>query len=225
MADRSDFIEALTQMIGSELDQVNTAIPCTITAYNNGRVTVRPDGEKKYPDGDSNAYPVLHNLRLVWPSFSGGRAGIKGPVTTGDKALLIVCQQAIDDPDDLRRFDLIDSYVIPGGGYDDSAPGNEDIRIYFGNAFIAIDESGKMTINAPGGVEETTPLHTVKGKLTVEKLFTYQGGMAGSGGNGGVANITGTMQVMGDVVLNGIKISSHIHNGDSGGNTGGPKNA
>lgn len=224
MSDRSDFIEALTQMIGSEIDQVNTAIPCTITGYNNGRVTVRPDGEKKFPDGDSNAYPILHNLRLVWPKFANGQAGVKGPVGAGDKGLLIVCQQAIDDPDDLRKFDLVDSYVIPGGGYDDSVPGNDDMRLYFGNAFIAIDGSGKITINAPGGVEETTPLHTVKGQLTVEQMFTYQGGMTASGGDGSVAFITGTVNVIGDVVINGIKIGTHKHPGDSGGTTGEPIN-
>lgn len=76
---------------------------------------------------------------------------------SGDKCLLIVCQQSIDDLDDLRKFDLVDSYVIPGGDYDDSVPGNDDVRLYFGNAFIAIDANGKITINAPGGVEETTP--------------------------------------------------------------------
>ena len=224
MADKNDFVEALTQLIGSELDQVNTAIPCTITGYSNGRVTVRPDGDKTYQDGDSNAYPILHNIRLVWPKFANGQAGIKGPVMAGDKALLIVCQQSIDDPDDSRRFDLVDSYVIPGGGYDDSVPGNDDMRIYFGNAFIAIDVNGKITINAPGGVEEITPLHTVKGKMTVEQLFTYQGGMTGTGGDGSVATITGIMQVTGDVVINGVKIATHKHPGDSGGTTGEPIN-
>lgn len=223
MADRNDFIESLTQVIGSELDQVNTAIPCTITGYSNGRVSVRPDGNKLYPDGDSNAWPLLHSQRLVWPKFANGQAGIKGPVMAGDKGLLVVCQQSIDDPDDLRKFDLIDSYVIPGGDYDDSVPGNGDMRIYYGKAYIAIDSGGKITINAPGGIVETTPLHTVKGKMTVEQLFTYQGGMTGSGGSS-VATITGTMNITGDVVINGIKIGTHVHTGDSGGTTGGPKN-
>lgn len=96
--------------------------------------------------------------------------------------------------------------------------------MYFGDAFIAIDANGKMTINAPGGVEETTPLHTVKGSMTVEQLFTYRGGMTGSGGEASVATITGTMQVIGDVVINGIRIGTHRHRGDSGGTTGGPEN-
>ncbi|KLF56391.1 baseplate assembly protein [Klebsiella aerogenes] len=224
MADGSEYSEVISNLIKAELDQVNTAIPCTIESYSNGRVSVRPNGEKKYQDGDSNPYPILHNLRFVWPNFSNGQAGLKGPVTPGDKCLLIVCQQSIDDLDDLRKFDLVDSYVIPGGGYDDSVPGNDDMRLYFGNAFIAIDGNGKITINAPGGVEETTPLHTVKGQLTVEKMFTYQGGMTASGGDGSVASITGTVNVVGDVVINGIKIGTHKHPGDSGGTTGGPTN-
>ncbi|CBX44533.1 phage baseplate assembly protein V [Erwinia phage phiEt88] len=223
MADNSDLVEALRRLVSSEMDTVNTALPCTVVSYDSGRVSVKPDGEKVYADGDSNPYPVLSGLRLVWPKFANGQAGVKGPVMPGDKCLLIACQQSTDGSDDLRRFDIIDSYVIPGAGYSDAVPGNDDMRMYFGEAFIAIDAAGKLTINAPGGVEETTPLHTVKGNLTVEKMFTYQGGMTGSGGDS-VAKITGTMEVMGDVVINGIKIGGHHHKGDSGGETGGPEN-
>lgn len=32
------------------------------------------------------------------------------------------------------------------------------------------------------------------------------------------------MQVIGDVVINGIRIGTHRHQGDSGGTTGGPEN-
>jgi len=60
--------------------------------------------------------------------------------------------------------------------------------------------------------------------MTVENMFTYQGGMTGSGGVGSVASITGTMNVTGDVVINGIKIATHKHPGDSGGTTGEPEN-
>lgn len=226
MADNSDVVEALRRLVSSEMDTVNTALPCTVVSYNAGRVTVKPDGEKIYSDGDANAYPILSDLRMIWPQFAGGQAGIKGPVMAGDQCFLIVCQQAIDGSDDTRRFDIIDSYVIPGAGYSDAVPGNDDMRMYHGDAFIAIDANGKITINAPGGVEETTPLHTVKGQMTVENMFTYQGGMTGSGGVGSVASITGTMNVTGDVVINGIKISSHKHqeNGDGGGITDGPIN-
>ena len=224
MADNSDVVEALRRLVSSEMDTVNTALPCTVVSYSGGRVTVKPDGEKIYADGDTNGYPVLSDLRMVWPQFANGQAGLKGPVQAGDKCLLVVCQQATDGSDDTRRFDIIDSYVIPGAGYSDAVPGNDDVRMYFGDAFIAIDANGKMTINAPGGVEETTPLHTVKGSMTVEQLFTYQGGMTGSGGETSVATITGTMQVIGDVVINGIKIGTHKHPGDSGGTTGEPIN-
>ncbi|MFN2007788.1 hypothetical protein [Escherichia coli] len=48
--------------------------------------------------------------------------------------------------------------------------------------------------------------------------------MTASGGEGSVASITGTVNVIGDVVINGIKIGTHKHPGDSGGTTGGPEN-
>lgn len=39
----------------------------------------------------------------------------------------------------------------PGAGYSDAVHGNDDVRMYFGDAFIAIDANGKMTINARVG--------------------------------------------------------------------------
>ncbi|QGH63441.1 Gp138 family membrane-puncturing spike protein [Serratia proteamaculans] len=224
MADRSDFIESLRRLIGGEMDTVNTAIPCTVVSYNNGRVTVKPVGEKVYADGDSNAYPVLTDLRMQWPQFAGGQAGVKGPVQPGDECLLICCQQAIDNSGDTRKFDLIDSYVIPGCGYMDEVPGNDDMRLYYSNCFLALSADGKATLNAPGGFEVTAPMSKFNGEVTVENMFTYQGGMTGNGGSGSVADITGTVNVTGDVVINGIRIGSHKHPGDSGGTTGGPQN-
>jgi hypothetical protein len=167
MAEHNDFLSALTQIIGGELAQVNTAIPCKIVSYEAGKVAVRPTGEKRYPDGDSNPFPIVHGLRVAWPEFAGGKAGIKGPLLAGDDALMIVCQQAIDDPDDLRQFDLVDSYVIPGGSGSDAIAGNEDLRMYFGKAYIAINQDGKVTINAPGGVEEKAPTHTSNARYEI----------------------------------------------------------
>lgn len=78
MADGSEYAQVISSLVKNELDQMNTAIPCTVVSYNNRRVSVRPSGEKRYPDGDSNPYPVLHNIRYVWPKFANGQAGVKG---------------------------------------------------------------------------------------------------------------------------------------------------
>lgn len=196
MADNSDLIESLRQLVHTELDTVNTAIDCTVISYSSGKVSVKPKGMKLYSDGDSNAYPVVSGLRMVWPQFSGGKAGVKGPVVKGDECLLIICQQAIDGSDDTRRFDIVDSYVIPGAGYSDAIPGNDNMVMYFGGASIALTPGGKLIITAPGGVEENAPTHKSNAEHDMPKA-----------------------------TIGGIDFGTHKHkeNGDGGGITDGPQ--
>lgn len=224
MADNSDDVTALENFIKSTVvDFVNTSIECEIVSYENGRATVKPINQKTYDDGDSNDYPTLQGLRMLWPQFDGGKAGVKGPVKPGDNCLLIVCQHAMDDSGDNRKYSLIDSYVIPGAGYDDSIAGNDDMRIYYGEAFLAIGADKKIKINAPGGFEVVAPQSNFSNAVTVKGLFTYQAGATGSGGSGGVMNLTGNLNVNGEVTVNGIKLSTHRHP-ETGSITNGPTN-
>lgn len=224
MADNSDEVTALENFIKSTVvDFVNTAHECTVVAYNNGKVDVKPDNRKSYDDGDDNDYPVVYGLRMQWPQFSGGTAGVKGPVNPGDKCLMIVCQHPMDDSGDNRKYSIVDSYVIPGAGYTDAVPGNSDMRLYFGSAFVAIGEDGKITINAPAGLDVISPQSNFSENVTVNGLFTYTAGAQGSGGTGGVMSLTGNMNVNGEVTINGIKISTHRHQ-ETGGTTNGPIN-
>lgn len=222
MADNSDTVQALENFIQSQIvDLVNTAIPCVVVSYEGGKVTVKPTGSKSYDDGDSNEYAPIHGLRLVWPQFSGGACGVKGPVAPGDKCLMIVCQHPLDDSGDNRKYSVVDSYVIPGD-YADDVPGNDDMRMYWGNAFISIDRAGKVKVNAPGGFEVVSPQSTFSEKVNVNGLFTYAAGASGSGGEGQSMTISGAVIITGEATINGVKVSTHIHPGDSGGQTGQP---
>ncbi len=223
MADNSDDVVALENFIKSTIvDFVNTAIDCEVVSYENGRVTVRPDGDKGYDDGDSNAYPVLHNLKVVWPQFDGGKTGFKGKIAPGDKGLLVVTQHAGDNSGDNRKYSIVDSRFIPGNGYADDLPGNNDIRMYNRDAFIAITDEGKILFNAPGGIESTAPQVNFDKKVTVNGMFAYNAGMTGGGGSGNTMTINGTVIITGEATVNGVKVSTHYHKGDSGGNTSQP---
>ena len=49
----------------------------------------------------------------------------------------------------------------------------------------------------------------------------YTAGLTASNGGGGdTASIEGTVRINGDIILNGISVSGHVHPGDSGGTTG-----
>lgn len=224
MADNSDDVTALENFIKSTVvDFVNTSIECVVVSYSNGRVTVRPKGNKSYDDGDANEYPVLHGLKMQWPQFAGGKAGVKGPVEAGDDCLLIVCQHPMDESGDNRKYSLVDSYVIPGAGYDDSVGGNDDMRLYFGDAFVSVTKDKKVRINAPGGFDVVSPQSTFSEKVNVNGLFTYSAGATGSGGAGSAMTIQGSVNVNGEITVNGIKLSTHRHP-ETGGTTNGPIN-
>jgi len=219
-------VDALLGLINARLLDVNTAIPGIIINYADGLASVQPTGKKRYADGDIMDFPVIRNARVCWPSFSGGSAGIKGPVTAGDKCLLVFSQQAIDGSDDRRMFDLQDVYAVMADlgntGQGDSA-NNADMTMYFGSAHIRLTAGGALDISAPGGTTIDTPQTTNTGRLTTQGLLTYQNGMAGAGG-GSITQISGSIvHTGGSITSLGNKIDgSHTHPDPQGGNTGAP---
>lgn len=222
-------VEALLTLIKSQLVDVNTAIPGVIVSYNGGVGSVLPTGKKRFADGDSFDFPVIPNVRICWPSFAGGNAGVKGPVNPGDKCLLIFSQQAVDGSDDRRMFDLQDAYALMcdlGNASASDSTNNTDMTMYFGAAHIRLTASGALDINAPGGTTITTPSTLNTGTLTTEGLLTYQAGLVGSGGSGNTMSITGNLVHSGGTITSlGKKIDgSHTHGGvqTGGGNTATP---
>jgi hypothetical protein len=223
----SDVLEALQGLIRSQLLDVNTALPGVIVSYANGLAQVRPQLKKRYADGDVLDYPVIPNVRVCWPSFAGGAAGAKGPVKQGDRCLLVFSQQALDGSDDRRMFDLQDAYAVMcdlGNATQGDSDNNNDMTVYFGEAYIRITESGQLNINAPGGTTINTPSTLNTGTLTTQGLLTYQNGLAGQPGVNGTT-ITGNIDhSAGNLSSNGKVLHTHTHSGvePGGGNSGPP---
>lgn len=243
-------VDALLGLIQSQLLDVNTCLPATIVSYADGVARVSPTGKKRFADGDALDYPIIPNVRVCWPSFAGGLAGIRGPVKEGDPCLLVFSQQAVDGSDDRRMFDLQDAYAIMCNigtvGKSDSVNDN-DMTMYFGPAYIRLTEDGALKINAPGGTTlDTTTLQmnasggtTIDtpstlntGTFTTKGLFTYLAGLIGLGGSGGgrtriqgPIDHDGVYDNVGAVVSNGVTLSTHVHSGVQSGpsNTGLPQ--
>lgn len=203
-------------LIRAQLLDVNTAIPGVIVSYGSGLARVAPTGKKRFADGDVLDYPIIPNVRVCWPSFAGGTAGVKGPVKPGDKCLLVFSQQAVDGTDDRRMFDLQDAYAVMcdlgNAGAGDSG-NNADMTMFFGPAYIRLTAAGALQINAPGGVTITTPNTTNTGTLLTQGKLTYQDGMAGSGGAAGTSISGNISHTSGSITSLGKKIDgSHTHN-------------
>lgn len=153
MAEPIDFVTAMKKMVDSRLYEINTSLPATIVSYANGRASVQPTPKKRFSDGDVITFPILQNVRVCWPSFAGGKAGVKGPISNGDRCLLIFAQQAVDGTDDMRKFDLSDAYCIPTDlGNVGSGGDNSSMAIYYSGASVKISAGGAITITAPAGL-------------------------------------------------------------------------
>lgn len=88
--------------------------------------------------------------------------------------------------------------------------------------------SGNILVQTSGTVTVDAPDTFYTGNVTVLGMFTYQGGLSGSGGAGVTANIQGTVNASGlvtaaDFSAGGILYLGHKHTGDSGGTTSPPK--
>lgn len=86
-----------------------------------------------------------------------------------------------------------------------------------------IESGGQITIKAPSVLADV-PTWRFTGMVTVDKLLTYKGGMAGSGGvgaggSGATAKIQGNIEIEngtisltgGDVVADTISLKQHVH--------------
>jgi hypothetical protein len=207
-----DPLAALRGLIQSEMIDLNTSIPAVVVSYSGGLASVRPIGNKRFADGDSLPFPVIHAVPVRWPVFNGGLCGVRGPIKAGDKCHLVFAQQATDNTDDLRRHDLTDAYALMCDNSQASQGGNDsDMVMYFGSAYIRIGAGGEVEIVAPGGLKFTTPATENTGTLETKGEFTYRDGMVG----------------FGSATSNGrITDERHTHSGvESGPDTSGPVNS
>lgn len=213
-------VDALLDLIRGQLLDVNTSIPAQIVSYADGLAQVQPTGKKRFADGDALDYPVISGVRVCWPAFAGGKAGIKGPVRAGDKCLLVFSQQAVDGTEDRRMFDLQDAFAVMcdlGAAVEADSPNNADMTMYFGEAFIRLTEDGKLMINAPGGTTITTPNTLNTGTFTTDGHITYNDGLTGKGES---AHSDGSFK------SNGVPLHTHKHTGvQAGPSQSGPPGA
>lgn len=147
MAENTRPVDALLQLVRAQLLDVNTCLPGVIVSYEGGRARVKPSVNKLFEDGSVVEYPIIPNARVLWPTFGG--AGVKGPVRPGDPCLLVFAQQATDNSDDRRQFDLQDCFAVmcsvTGPLADDS--NNDDLILFNGAASIKLKASGEIEVN------------------------------------------------------------------------------
>lgn len=185
-------VDAFEKTIVSKINQVNTAIPGKIIAYNpgNNRATVQPNGGRTFEDGRTLPYPTISNVPVIFPSGTGGKAGITFPIISGDGCLLVFSQDNMQtylsktETDDQRKFQLSDAICIPG--------------LYSGTTATAVSNPNDVCLSNGDS-----------------KVSLGAGGFAGNTADGTTFSFSG-----GDLVVNGISLTKHVHGGvETGGGT------
>lgn len=214
---------------------LRVAMPAIVKSFDGRQtVTVQPALSTQDADGSEMAITPLVDVPVQFPR--GGKFALTFPIEAGDEGLLVISDRCIDGwfssgatgvPPDYRMHDLSDAFFIPGVSslkrvINDFRLDAIVMRQLDGPGYVSIDKSGNididgalLTVRCP-----TTFLKpvTMAGTLDVSGLITFTAGMNGSGGGDITADI------LGEVTINGIKISKHWHTGDSGGKTGEPQN-
>lgn len=175
---------------------------------------------------------------LPWPAARAGDVRTWSPPSVGEQVLLLA-----------PGGDLAQAVVMLGiNSSAHPAPSSSPhvtLAHYPDGAVISYDHQahalvatlpagGTAELTAPGSVTVHSPSITLDaaqttctGKLTVQGLLSYQGGMAGKAGAGGgaAATIQGTLAATVDVTANGISLAGHKHGGVQGGGstTAGPQ--
>lgn len=150
--------------------------------------------------------PALENLQTDWLPMITLAAGGNQFYCLPDMGALVVCLL------DARG----ESGVCLGAIYNEADPvpaTSRDLHVLqYANGTriqhnrktgdILIKTSGTVTIDADCVIQKT---------LAVNGLLTYTAGMAGSGGGGAAATISGSLKATGDISAGAISLQNHVH--------------
>ena len=185
--------------------------PAIVKSYSQSRRTCRveipgltdggdvlPEAELEYSigcksrNGDfATEYEILPG-DTVWVAFIGGDS--RYPIVTGYR------NPQSGNSVDWRRFHHRNMELLA-----------DRLMNFIAGGDLLVKSGTHVTVQAPH-VTIDSPQTDVTGKLTVQGLLTYAGGMSGSGGSGSAATITGNVTVEGSINATGTVI-------DAGGNT------
>jgi len=211
----SDGPETMDAALRALQARIWTAVPCTIVSVDFAKqtCTVQPTVKAAVRKSDGTqewqSLPVIPDAPLHFPG--GGGVSLTFPVKAGDEALAVVSARPIDawhqsggeqQQTAMRMHDLSDAMVLVGFR---SAP----------NALPNVSPDAVQMRSNDG--TSTLSLHPTEG-ISIDTPNALSISAAGS------IAFTGTFNVTGDIVLNGIPLSTHKHTGvtPGGSNTGGP---
>lgn len=158
--------------------------------------------------------PALENMETDWLPMITPAAGGNRFYSLPDEGELVVCLL-----DARGETGCVVGAVYNAADTPPAADKDKWVRRFNNGTVIEHDrQTGDVLVQTQGVVTIDADA-VVKKTLTVNGLFTYTAGMAGSGGSGSAAKIDGAIEATGDIKSKGISLTDHHHDGDSGGQT------
>jgi len=120
----TSYPEAMRTVFEHFIADLNTCLPGTIIKiddFKKRKISVKPELKKVYLDGETLEPPIIENVPLKFTGSS--KAILHFPIEVGDSVILIFSQRSLDNwlskgelttPGDNRKFDLSDTFAIPG---------------------------------------------------------------------------------------------------------------
>lgn len=172
-------------------EQTRVAMPAKIVSYDPGTRLARVQIlQAEITDtGQTIQQPVITDVPVFMPS-GGGTGGITFPISAGDQGIVMFADQDIggwsgagdEAAESTRRHSMTDGMFLPATGR--GAADASNVVITFGGATITLDPGGKVSIDAPGGLEITGPSVTHNG-ADIGDTHTH-GGVSPGGASTGV---------------------------------------
>lgn len=164
-----EFVEQVEKAARSVMEEMHTAIPGKITAFNpeTGQATVKPYGTFTTGAGKKMAYPAVTGVPVIIPQCPSMNVQIAFPIMTGMDCLIIVSEQELDawlgggESENDMRFDLTNAIALPGLSNKGSAALQEACNT--GN--VIVSNGGTKLSVSKSGIEITGNL-SVKGNIS-----------------------------------------------------------
>lgn len=193
-------------------NQINlhTALPAKVISFNanNQTVTLAVQISQVLTDGTTDQLPPLLDVPVSFPR--GGGYAVTFPLQAGDEGLAVFNERCIDGwwqsggispPLDFRLHDLSDAVFFPGIC---SIP--KALQGFFTEGISLQTLDGN------------TYIRLTNGQILIKGNIDHQGDTTQKGNHQSSGTVTGKV----DVVGGGKSLKGHKHQGDSGGQTGGP---
>lgn len=184
--------DAIEKTITNKINQINTCIPGEIVSWNQSTnmATVRPKGMRTFEDGRTLPYPLIVNVPVQHPVSNSGNSGVTLPIKSGDGCSIYFSQ------DNMQTFL--------------SKTNTEDQRKFqLSDAFCS---PGLYSSSIPNCTSNPNDVCLFNNN---NKVVLGSNGFSGTLEDGTTFSFSG-----GDLVVNGISLTTHVHGGvQTGGST------